>query len=154
MNTAKKLRQVPLLFMKKEKIILSFTAALIGIIVAASAFFIYQYTKRVDQGDVKKITINPLPTPKSSIFLTVDEPVDEAVVENRIIKVAGKSIPDARIVVLTKDSEEAGIASLNGSFSMDITLSTDENVIEVIAFSKEGETARVSRIVTYSTEEF
>ena len=140
--------------MKKEKIILSFAAALIGIFVAASAFFIYQYTRRVDEGDVKKITINPSPAPKSSIFLTVDEPVDETVVEDRIIRVAGKSVPDARIVVLTKDSEEGGIASSNGSFSMDITLAVGENVIEIIALSIEGETIKETRTVTYSTEEF
>lgn len=141
-------------FMKKEKIILSIAAALIGIAVTASAFFIYQQTKKIDEGDVKKITINPSPPPKSSIFLTVDEPLDEVVVDERIIRVDGKTVPGANIVVLTKDSEEAGIASSNGSFSMDITLSSDENIIEIIAFSKEGETASVKRIVTYSIEEF
>ena len=140
--------------MKKEKIILSFAAALIGIFVAASAFFIYQYTRRVDEGDVKKITINSSPAPKSSIFLTVDEPMDEAVVDERIIKVRGKSVPGARIVVLTQSSEEAGVASSNGSFSMDITLDTNENIIEIISFSKEGETIKETRTVTFSTEQF
>lgn len=147
--------QLHLAFMKREKIILSASAALIGILVAVAGFFLYQSTKKVDPSEIKKITINtPSPTPQSGIFLTVDRPRDEEVVDERIITVSGKTIPGAKIVVLTEGSEEAAVAAGNGNFSTEITLELEENIIEIIAVAPNGEIAKLKRVVTYSTESF
>lgn len=144
-----------LVFMKKEKIILSFIAALIGIFVAVGAFYFYQSTKKVKPSEIKKIIIeNPTPTPGSSIYLTITNPKDEAVVDKRVLTISGKTIPDAKIIVLTKSNEEAGVAAKDGSFSTDINLDQDENIIEISAIAPNGEIAKVRRIVTYSTESF
>lgn len=141
--------------MKKEKIILSFTAALIGIIVAVTGFYFYQSTKKIKPSEIKKITIdNPSPTPKSSIFLTVERPRDEEVVDERIITISGKTIPNAKIVILTESNEEAAVAAGNGNFSTEITLDQDENIIEISAVAPNGEIAKVKLTVTYSTETF
>ncbi len=141
--------------MKKEKIILSFIAALIGIALAIAAFFIYQSTKKVDPSDIKKISIeDPSPTPGSSVFITVERPTDEEVTDERIITISGKTIPDAKIIVLTESSEEAGVAASNGNFSTEISLDDGENIIEVNAITKTGEVAKTKLIVTYSTETF
>ncbi|KKQ34606.1 MAG: hypothetical protein US51_C0033G0007 [Microgenomates group bacterium GW2011_GWA2_37_6] len=141
--------------MKKEKIILSAVAALIGILVALGAFFFYQSTKEVKPSEIKKIIINnPSPTPESSIFLTVISPKDEEVVDERIITISGKTIPDAKIIVLTQSNEEAGVAARDGSFSTEITLSQNENIIEISAIAPNGEIAKVRRVITYSTESF
>lgn len=141
--------------MKKEKIILSFAAALIGILVAVGSFFFYQSTRKVKPSEIKKITIiNPTPTPESSIFLTVTRPEDEEVVDKRILTVSGKTIPDAKIVVLTQTNEEAAVAARDGSFSTEITLDENENIIEVSAIAANGEIAKVKRVVSYTTEIF
>lgn len=141
--------------MKKEKIILSFTAALIGILVAGVGFFFYQSTRKVDTSDIKKITIgNPTPTPSSSVFLTVERPRDEEVVDKRIITVTGKTIPEAKIVILTQTTEEAGVAASNGNFSTEITLEKDENIIEISAIAPNGEIAKVKKVVIFTTESF
>jgi len=141
--------------MKKEKIVLSFFAALIGIIVAIIGFFVYQSTKEIKSSQIKKITIsNPSPTPASGIFLTLDEPKNEEVVDKRIIKVSGKTIPLAKIVVITQSDENAAVADVNGNFSTEITLDEDQNILEVSAISKKGEITKVNRVVTYSTEDF
>lgn len=141
--------------MKKEKIILSLSAALIGILVAVLGFYLYQKTKEVKPSEIKKITINnPSPTPSSSIFLTVDRPKDEEVVDQRIITVSGKTIPAAKIVILTQSSEEAAEAARNGDFSTEITLEDDENIIEISAFAPNGEVTKVKRVVMYTTETF
>ena len=141
--------------MKKEKIILSATAALIGILVAVVGFFFYQSTKKVKPSEIKKITISsPSPTPKSSIFLIVDKPKDEEVVDKRTITVSGKTIPEAKIVVLTQRSVEAAVAAKNGNFSTEITLGEDENIIEISALAPNGEIAKVKRVVTFTTESF
>ena len=141
--------------MKKEKIILSFTAALIGILVAGASFFIYQSTRKVDTSDIKKITIGKVaPSPASSVFLTVERPRDEEVVDKRVITVTGKTIPEAKIVILTQTTEEAGVAASNGNFSMEITLDKNENIIEISAIAPNGEIAKVKKVVIFTTESF
>jgi hypothetical protein len=141
--------------MKKEKVILSFVAALVGIAVAGLGFFFYQSSKKIDSSEVKKITItNPSPTPVSSIFLTVDSPKDDEVVDKRTITISGKTIPEAKIIILTQGSEAAAVAAGNGDFNTDITLEDNENIIEISAFAPNGEIAKVKRVVIYSTESF
>ncbi len=141
--------------MKKEKIILSFIAALIGIVMAIAAFFLYQSTKKVDPSDVKKINIeSPTPTPSSSVFITIEKPKDEEVTDERIITISGKTVPAAKIVILTESNEEAAVAASNGNFSTEITLDNGENLIEVSSIAKNGEIAKTKLTVTYSTETF
>lgn len=141
--------------MKKEKIILSFSATVIGILVSVGLFFFYQSTKKVKPSEIRKIIItNPNPTPESSIFLTVNRPVDEEVVDKRIITISGKTISNAKIIILTQTNEEAGVAARDGSFSTEITLDQNENIIEISAIAPNGEIAKVRRVVTYTTESF
>lgn len=141
--------------MRKEKIILSFIAALIGIVVAVSAFFFYQSSKKINSSEIKKIIIdNPTPTPSSAIFLVVTKPADGEVVDNRTLNITGKTIPNAKIVIITQSNEEAAVAASDGSFSTDIILDQDENIVEVSAIAPNGEIAKVKRTVTFSTENF
>ena len=142
--------------MNKEKLLLITGAVLIGIIVSASTFFIYQYSKRINEADIKKITIKGSDENENqaSISLEVNEPMDEGVFDERVIKVIGKTSPNSTIVVVTEENEEGGVSAGNGSFSMDITLSDGENIIEVIAIAPNGEFIRERRIVTYTKEDF
>ncbi len=141
--------------MRKEKIILSFVAVLIGILVAIIGFFLYQSSKQIKPGEIKEITIEtPAPTPPSDLFLTIERPQDEEVVSKRIITVSGKTIPNAKIVVLTQSNEEAALAASDGSFSTEITLDVDENIIEISAIAQNGEIVKAKRVVTYTTEDF
>ena len=141
--------------MKKEKIILSFAAALFGIFVAITAFFLYQSTKKIKPSEIKTITVtNPSPTPSSGLFLTIDQPRDEEVVENRTLTIRGKTLPDSKIVVLTQTNEEAATPAKDGSFSTNITLDEDENIIEISSIAPNGEIVKARRIVIYSTESF
>lgn len=141
--------------MKKEKIILTFSILTVIIIVVVIGFFIYQSTVKIKPTELKTITVNdPSPSPSSSIFLTVDSPKDEEVVDERSIKISGKTIPDAKIVILTPDSEEAAVPAKDGTFSTDISLSADENIIEISAIAPNGEIVKVKRVVSYSTESF
>lgn len=141
--------------MKKEKIILTVISLIIGATVAIGVFFIYQSTKKINPTELKTITVNNVsPTPSSDLFLTIDSPKDEEVVEQKNIKISGKTIPNAKIVILTTNNEEAAIPGKDGSFSTDINLTADENIIEVSAIAPNGEIVKVRRIVSYSTESF
>lgn len=141
--------------MRKEKIILLFIAILIGLLVALGAFFLYQYTKQVKPTEIKKITIqNPSPAPQSSVFLSIDQPLDEAVVDNRKIRISGKTVPNAKIVIVTQSSEEAAVPTADGSFSTDITIDSGENIIQIIAIAPDGEIVSAKRVITHSIESF
>jgi len=141
--------------MRKEKIILSFTAALVGIIVAILAFYFYESSKAVKPNQLQKITIlNLSPTPKSSIFLSVEKPTDEEVVDNRILPISGHTVANAKMIIFTETNEEAAVAAADGSFSTEITIGIGENIVEVYAVGPNGEIAKVRKTVTYSTEDF
>lgn len=141
--------------MKKEKIILTFIFLIIGLAVLIGCFFIYESTRKVKPTELKTITVeNPTPSPISGIFLTIDSPKDESVVDNRTITISGKTTPDAKIVILTENNQVGAIPSNDGSFNSDITLSPNENIIEISAISPNGEIVKVKRVVSYSTESF
>ena len=141
--------------MKKEKIILSISALIIGILVAVTIFFLYQSTKKIKPEEIKTITINdPSPTPSSGLFLTIDRPGDEEVVDQRTLTISGKTIPDAKIVILTQSNEEAAVPTKDGNFSTDILLDQNENIIEISSIAPNGEIVKVKRVVIYSTEDF
>lgn len=141
--------------MKKEKIVITIITIIIGIIVAIALFYLYQTTKKIEPEDIKNININEAtPTPTSGLFLTVESPIDESVTDEKTIQIVGKTVPDAKIVILTATNEEAAVPADDGSFSTDIALDPDENIIEIIAFAENGENVKVRRVVSYSTEEF
>lgn len=141
--------------MRKEKIILSIVAATFGILVALGGFFFYQSTKELRSNQIKKITIeSPTPNLEEGMFLNITTPKDEEVVTTRTIKVSGKTVPDAKIVVLSESFEQGAVADRNGDFSTDITLSQNENILQISAIAPNGETMKLTRIVTYSTESF
>ncbi len=142
--------------MKQERVILSFIMVLIGLLVAGVAFYLYQGTKTIPASNIKTVTVaTPSPTPEvSSIYLSLDNPADESVTQNKTVTISGKTTPNATIVVLTDSAQEVVTPTAEGSFTTTLTLSDGENLIRVIAFASDGESASAQRMVTYSTEQF
>jgi len=141
--------------MKAEKVILSFIAVLIGLVVSGGAFYIYESSKTVPSSTVKTISIvSPSPTTTPSIFLNLDSPKDEEVVNKKVITISGKTIGDAIISIITEDSQDVIAPALNGDFSTTLTIGDGQNLIEITAISQNGESAKILRTVTFSTEEF
>ncbi|MCL4353783.1 hypothetical protein M1615_04990 [Patescibacteria group bacterium] len=141
--------------MKKESIILSFAAVLIGILVAGGAFYIYQMTKTISQNDIKPISIAlPNPTPSSSVFLSLSSPSDESVVAERTITVSGSTDPSAVIAIITGANQQVITPAQNGNFSASVVIGNGENEIEVTAIAPNGKEKTIKRTVTFSTKEF
>lgn len=141
--------------MIKEKVILSLVAIIVSLTVAILGFYFYQSTKSIPDTQIKKIAISsPTPTPLPSVYLIVDEPIDESVVGSRIITVSGKTNPNAVVTILTGNDEDVITPSSVGDFSTTITLTSDENVIRITAAIPSGEQTFIDRTVTYSTESF
>lgn len=141
--------------MKKEKIILLLLSVTIILIIVVGGFFLYQSSRKINPTELKTISVNnPSPTPSSGLFLTIDSPRDEEVVDERVLRISGKTVPDAKIVILTDSVQEAAIPAKDGGFSSEINLVSGENIIEISATSPSGEIVKVKRVVSYSTENF
>lgn len=141
--------------MKAEKLILSFIATLLGLLVAGIAFYAFQATKTVTPNNTKGVSfISPIPTPAPSVFLTLDRPKDEGVVNSKVEIVSGKTTSNAVVIVITKTSEDVMVPAENGDFSTTVNLSEGQNVLEIISIAPNGESIRIKKTVTYSQEEF
>lgn len=141
--------------MKKEKVILSFVAALIGLMFAGAAFYFYESSKTIPPSTIKKISIvPPSPTPKPSIFLNLDLPKHEDVVNKKVITVSGKTISDAVVSVISENYQDVITPAKNGDFSTTMNINDGQNLIEITAMAPNGEDIKVTRTVTFSTEEF
>lgn len=143
--------------MKKEKVVLSFIAVVLGLLVSGVAFYLYQSTKTVPDAKTKTISIKPSVAPDletSSIFLSLDSPKDESVVDKKIINVTGKTVKDAVVVVSTNIDDEVISPASNGNFSTTVNIEDGQNQIEVTAIAPNGEEEKAIRTVTFSTETF
>ena len=141
--------------MSKEKVVLSFIAVIVGILVTGVAFYLYEAAKVVPASKIKTIKISsPSPTPKPSIFLTIKDPEDEKVVNKKVVAVSGETSKDATIVVLSPVDEDVVKPTSSGGFSTTINIGSGENNIEITAISPNGEETRITKTVTFSTEEF
>lgn len=142
--------------MKTEKIVISFIAVVIGILVAGLAFYFYQSRKVVPTSSTETVSLSPTnkPEQKSGIFLTLDSPKDEEVISIKTVSIAGKTTPDATIIVSTSIGDQVITPAANGNFSLTATLDDGENVLEITAIDKNGNEAKIIKTVTVSTETF
>lgn len=141
--------------MKTERIVLSFIAILIGILVAGIAFYLFQATKTIPSSKTRPISaIAPTSTPKSSIFLTIESPKDEEVIDKKTVTISGKTISQAIIVISTSTADQVISPTTTGSFSATATLIDGQNQIQITAIAPNGEEVKVERTVTFSTEMF
>jgi len=141
--------------MKAEKLILSFIATLFGLLVAGLAFYAFQATKTIAPLRTKTISIvSSSPTPTPTIFLTVDRPKDEEVVNNKTVIISGKTTSNAVIVVITASFQDVITPALNGDFATTVSIDDGQNVIQIISIAPNGESITIKKTVTYSQEEF
>ncbi len=142
--------------MKAEKIILSFIAVLGGILVAGVAFYFYQGTKIISPSKTKTVTLaTPTPTPlPSGIFLGIDIPKDETVVDTKSITFSGKTISDAVVIISTGVLDQTVKPVTTGNFSATVGLDNGVNTIKITAIAQNGEQVEATKTVTFSTESF
>lgn len=141
--------------MKTEKIVLSFIAITVGVLVAGVIFYIYQATKTISPPKTKTVSIQtPSPIPKPTIFLTVDAPKDEEVFDKRTISISGKTAPSSIIIISTQTDDQVITPAQNGNFSTSVVIGDGQNIIEITTVLPSGEETKIIRTVTFSTETF
>jgi hypothetical protein len=142
----------------KEKIILSVVAALLGLLVAGGAFYIYQMTRTIEDKPVKMdkplTKQQPSPTPQSNNYIIVENPKDEEVFTKKVITVSGKVTPGSTVVISTESSDQVVKPADSGNFSLTQTLEDGVSIINITAFFPNGETQSIMKTATYSSEDF
>jgi hypothetical protein len=141
--------------MRTEKIVISFIAVFVGIIFAGVAFYLYQSTKVIPDSQKRTVAISPpSPTPKATIYLSVDSPGEGDVSGKKILTVSGKTVPGSLVVISTGIDDQVISPSAMGNFTADTTIENGGNIINITAISPNGEQITVRRTVTFSTENF
>ena len=147
--------------MKKEKLILSFVAALVGILVAGIAFYFYQSTKEISIPDIstseeeeEESSPTPTPKPKENDEITISEPNDETIVEKKTITIKGKTTKESIVLISSPSNSVLALASAKGEFSTEFDLEDGVNVIQFTEILPDGKKKSTIRTITYSTESF
>ena len=142
--------------MKAERVILSFVAVLVGLMVAGGAYYLYQHYAKSNVQSTQTITIKPTIVPSPTLdntgdYITVDQPADESSFDNRSVTVSGKATKNSTVIVSTPSTDQVGVASADGSYSLTITLDADTNPLYVTAIFPDGTEQKLIRTLTYST---
>ena len=144
--------------MKTEKIMLSFIAVLVGLLVAGVVFYFYRSTKVISPVMTKKTTAKSSPTPKPTKTLgnsiSLDQPQDGSVIAQKSVVVSGKTAPDATVIISTSIADQTVKPSANGNFSTTIAIDTGTNLVYVTAILANGSEITKTVTVTYNTESF
>lgn len=141
--------------MKTERVILSFIAVVVGILVTGAVFYLYQGTKKTPSQNTKIITLSqPSPTPAQNVVLSIKSPLDEIVVSKKVVSITGTTENDATVVIVTPVDQEVLTPSESGNFSTTVNIDDGQNFIEITAISPKGQETKMTRTVTFSTEDF
>jgi hypothetical protein len=144
--------------MKAEKLILSLVAIIVGLIAAGIAFYLYQMTRTLPPAKDQTITIKPqitrTPSPNNENFLTIENPKDEEVFDKKTITISGKTTPKSNIIVSSENNDQVVTTSETGEFTLTQSIDSGTNIIQITAIFPNGEEKKVTRTVTYSTENF
>lgn len=106
------------------------------------------------KGPVTVLPSSTSPSPSilpSSLFLTLDQPEDESLINQSKTTVSGTTLPSAQIAITYEEGEILTEADEKGNFQNEISLIGGANEITVTTFSEEGEELSKSLTVVYST---
>lgn len=140
--------------MKKELVWAIITGFGIGLIITYGVWStkkaIKPEPKKEEIKMVEEVTPTPTPLP---IFLEIERPQDESIIEEEKTILSGKSDPHAILAIFTKEDELIIEANDEGRFETEIKLVEGANKITVIAFDDEGNEASKSMTIVFSTAE-
>ena len=128
----------------KERIVIVFIAALLGLLLTTAGYFIYQTAVSYQQQAKKEDqplnfgSGNEQEENKTPEALTINSPEDEAVLDTRTIEIKGKTFAENTVVVSTNSEDVVGKPAQDGSFSITVTIDAGVNKIITRSISPEG----------------
>jgi hypothetical protein len=143
--------------MSKEKVVLSIIAIFLGLLVAGGAFYIYQITRIVNPPSKNQLPLTvtrPTPSPQNANFLNIQNPKNEQVFNKRIISINGKTVPGSTVIISSTGNDNIVTPSAKGDFTLTETLTDGINILKITAIFPDGLEQTITRVITYSAEEF
>jgi hypothetical protein len=143
--------------MSKEKVVLAVIAIILGLFVAGGCFYVYQITRTVNPSPNTQLTsviTHPTPILKNENFLNIQDPKNEQVYNKRIINVLGKTVPGSTIIISSENNDDIVMPSAKGDFTLTATLVDGVNILQITAIFPNGQEQSVTRVITYTAEEF
>jgi len=142
--------------MKIEKDVI--LAVLIGVLIGGlSAFlilflpnFLSKPLPKMEKGEtIRKEELTPAPR----VFLTLENPQDEAIFSENEVSVSGKTRPGALVTVISPINEEVIEADGEGGFETKILLEEGANELSITSYGEKDEEDTKSVTVYYTKEE-
>jgi len=143
---------------KKEMLI----AGLIGLFIGLGLGFLASNIKniKISTSFQKPISSEVLPTEEPNketgkeqvLSLSVTSPEDESVTSLSNIIIEGKTDPKSLVVISTEEDESIVTPLTDGSFSLKISLTPEENQLVITSYSNMG-SETVKRLVVYDKPE-
>lgn len=97
-------------------------------------------------------TVTPTITPAPSLFLTLESPNDKTVVENSMLVVKGKTLPNIAVAFVTETNENSVESDQTGNFEGTITLNDGINSLVVTAYTEDGTEESKSMNIVYDSQ--
>lgn len=141
----------------KERLIIILVAIIAGLFITSAGFFIYQSTQKAadNEGKSKKTNeIRPTPQPTGNLFIKVNEPANEVVVDRRTLQVKGSTNSENVVVASTNIEDVTVKPTQDGNFTLTIQIDAGANILLVRSIAPNGEQVSDTKTITYSTEEF
>lgn len=140
----------------KERLIIVFVAVAIGLIVTTAAFFIYQSTRSINkEAAIKtKTKTNTAERTNGKLYLTIDEPKDEAVFSTRTIQLKGRTNAENTLIVSSNQEDVVASPTTDGTYAITLNIDAGTNKIVVKAVAPDGSEIEEAKVVSFSTEEF
>jgi hypothetical protein len=146
--------------MKKEVFLAVMVGFVLGLIITFGIWTANNSLKNQSRPSTAGTGQNISPTPAetqpaqtvTAIPLNFTAPAeDETLVSTNALTLTGKTAPGAVVAIMRENEQDLVTADDNGNFSLDITLDGGYNRINATAFDKNGNTAKASFLITYTT---
>lgn len=135
--------------MKKEFLL----AIIVGLVMGLFITYGVYYSQKSEEQTQIATTIEELEKIESSAdievngLLTIYNPIDESIIEDKSTTVTGKALAQAFVVIFVNDNPIVTQADETGNFSKEVNLKDLANIIRVHAIDESGQDYVVERTV-------
>lgn len=138
--------------MQKEVFLAIFIGFLIGLLIT---FGIWQANKAIKStaGPTPPVSVVEVSPEVAKPTLSLLTPADEFLSKEAKVTIKGSYVPNSQIVIISEKGEKILESDKDGVFETEISLVLGENQIEVYGFTKEGDEAKQTLTIVYSTAE-
>ena len=140
--------------MRKEVIIAIIIGSLLGLLITAGVWWTMRSPQVVSE---RQENLSPSPSPKissapqDSLFLEISQPEEGDIFDHEEIKVNGKTLPEAVVVLIYSEGESIVNAGKEGDFEATVSLNGGANQIKITVYDQLGNQKTKSLTVVYST---